>query len=113
MLLLPERWPRLPLLPPICISPHGGGVVTDISGKHVGALFGLMNSLGVPGAVASQLYLGRFVDWRTDHGFSGRAAWDPGMYAYVGVLCLGACGWFFLDATRSAVAAATADKDEL
>jgi MFS family permease len=88
--------------------PAWWGVVTDISGKHVGALFGLMNSLGVPGAVASQVYLGRFVDWRTDHGFSGRAAWDPGLYAYVVVLCFGACGWLFLDATRSAVEAPTA-----
>ena len=76
------------------------GVVTDISGRHVGALFGLMNSLGVPGAVASQLYFGRFADWRGSLGYTGRDAWDPGLLAYVVVLLVGAGGWLFLDASK-------------
>ena len=75
------------------------GVATDISGKHVGSLFGLMNSLGVPGAVASQLYLGRFADWRISLGYTGRDAWDPGFFAYIVALTLGAFAWLFLDAT--------------
>jgi hypothetical protein len=75
------------------------GVATDISGKHVGSLFGLMNSLGVPGAVASQLYLGRFADWRISLGYAGRDAWDPGFFAYIVALTLGAFAWLFLDAT--------------
>jgi sugar phosphate permease len=77
--------------------------VNAISGKHLGALSGLMNSMGVPGAVASQLFVGRFVDWQKDQGYTGREQWDPAFYVYVGVLLLGACGWFFIDATRSVV----------
>jgi hypothetical protein len=78
-------------------------VVTDISGKHLGALFGLMNSLGVPGAVASQLFFGWFADYRKDQGFTGREQWDPAFYCYAAALLLGAFGWLFIDATRSAV----------
>lgn len=79
------------------------GAVTEISGRHLGSLFGLMNSLGVPGAVASQLFLGRFADWRAEHGFYGREQWDPGFYLYVVVLLAGAFGWLFIDATKPVV----------
>ncbi len=79
------------------------GVVTEISGKHLGALFGLMNSLGVPGAVASQLFLGRFVDWLGDRGYVGRAQWDPAFYIYGGVLLAGAVCWLFIDAMRPVI----------
>jgi ACS family glucarate transporter-like MFS transporter len=78
-------------------------VVTEISGRHVGALFGLMNSLGVPGALASQLFFGAFADWRREHGYAAREQWDPGFYVYAGVLLLGAVAWLFVDATRPAV----------
>jgi ACS family glucarate transporter-like MFS transporter len=78
-------------------------VVTEISGKHLGALFGLMNSLGVPGGVASQVFLGRFSDYRKEQGFVGRDQWDPAFYVYFGVLLVGAVGWLFIDATKSAV----------
>jgi MFS family permease len=78
-------------------------VVTEISGRHVGALFGLMNSMGVPGAMASPLFFGTYADWREAHGYTGRAQWDPGFYVYAGVLLLGAVAWLFIDATRSAV----------
>jgi hypothetical protein len=77
--------------------------VTEISGKHLGTLFGLMNSMGVPGATASQLFLGWFADWRQGHGFSGRAQWDPAFYVYAGVLLAGALGWLLIDPTRSVV----------
>jgi sugar phosphate permease len=75
--------------------------VTDISGRHVGALFGLMNSMGVPGAVASQVFFGYFADRRHALGYEGRAQWDPGFYVYVGVLLLGAVGWLFIDTTKT------------
>jgi MFS family permease len=78
-------------------------VVTEISGKHLGALFGLMNSLGVPGAVASQLFFGAFADAREKLGYVGREQWDPGFYVYVCALLIGAVGWLFVDATKSAV----------
>jgi sugar phosphate permease len=77
------------------------GVVTEISGKHLGALFGLMNSMGVPGAVGSQLFLGRFVDWLGGYGFAGRAQWDPSFYLYGAVLVVGAGCWLFIDAAKS------------
>lgn len=79
------------------------GVVTEISGNHLGALFGLMNSLGIPGAVGSQLFLGRFVDWLKSLGRTGRAQWDPAFYIYAGVLMIGAVLWLKIDATKSAV----------
>jgi hypothetical protein len=79
------------------------GAVTDISGKHLGALFGLMNSLGVPGAAASPIFMGWFVDWLKDLGYEDRARWDPGFYVCAGLLALGATLWLFIDASRSAV----------
>jgi ACS family glucarate transporter-like MFS transporter len=72
-------------------------IVTDISGRHVGALFGLMNSMGVPGAFASQVFIGAFADWRGSQGYKGRDQWDPGFYVYVCVLLVGATGWLFID----------------
>ncbi len=78
-------------------------VVTAISGRHLGALFGLMNSLGVPGAIASQLFFGRFADAMGARGYKGRAQWDPGFFVYAGVLLACALGWLFIDPARSAV----------
>lgn len=77
------------------------GAVTDVSGRHLGAMFGLMNSLGGGGAIVSQLFVGRFADWRASHGFTGRDQWDPMFYVYAGVLFLGAIGWWFIDSTRT------------
>ena len=75
------------------------GAVTDISGRHLGALFGLMNSLGGVGAIASQLFVGRFADWMKSQGHSGRAQWDPMFYVYAGILLLAAVGWWVVDST--------------
>jgi MFS family permease len=76
------------------------GAVADISGRHLGALFGLMNSMGGVGAIASQLFLGRFVDWMGRQGFEGRAQWDPAFYLYASILALGSFGWLWIDTTR-------------
>ncbi len=62
-------------------------------GKHVGALFGLMNGVGVIGAAASQKFAGVFTDWRKELGHEGRAQWDPLFDVYVGVLVCGAVAW--------------------
>ena len=78
--------------------------VTEISGKHLGALFGLLNSMGVPGAVASPLFLGWFVDWLGRRGYTGREQWDPAFYVYASLLMVGAVCWLFIDVTKSAVA---------
>jgi MFS family permease len=77
--------------------------VTEISGNHLGTLFGLMNSLGVPGAIASQLFLGRFVDGLGERGYSGRAQWDPAFYIYGAVLLAGVLCWLLIDTTKPVV----------
>lgn len=79
------------------------GVTTEISGKHLGALFGLMNSLGVPGALISTAFLGRFVDEMAKHGYQGRAGWDPAFYVYAAVLLIGGCSYLLVNCRRSAV----------
>ncbi len=76
------------------------GAVTDISGRHLGAMFGLMNSIGGCGALISQLFVGRFADWQKSRGLSGRLQWDPIFYVYAGVLFAGALGWLLIDSTR-------------
>ncbi len=76
------------------------GAVTDISGRHLGALFGLMNSIGGVGALVSQLFVGQFADWMEKRGHQGRAQWDPMFYVYAGVLLIGACGWLLIDSSK-------------
>ena len=73
-------------------------VTMEISGRHLGVIFGLLNSLGVPGAFASTMFLGQFADWMEAQGYHGRQQWDPAFYVYAGVLLLGACCWLFVDA---------------
>lgn len=64
-----------------------------ISGKHIGALFGLMNSVGVFGALSSQYLVGRFADLLGERGFSGRSQWDPIFYVNVVVLLVAGLFW--------------------
>jgi hypothetical protein len=59
-----------------------------------------MNSMGGVGAIASQLFLGRFVDWMGGLGYTGRAQWDPAFYLYAGILVIGAFGWLWIDVTQ-------------
>jgi sugar phosphate permease len=72
----------------------------EISGRHVGSLFGLLNAMGVVGAMASQHFFGALSDWRESQGFTGRAQWEPAIYAYAVVLIGGACCWLLVDASR-------------
>ena len=64
-----------------------------ISGRHVGSLFGLMNSFGVLGAISSQFLTGAIADWLGAQGFSGRIQWDPIFYINMGVLVLAGLLW--------------------
>ena len=64
-----------------------------ISGKHVGALFGLMNSVGVFGALSSNYLVGAIADWLGAQGYSGRTQWDPIFYINVGVLIVAGLMW--------------------
>jgi MFS family permease len=63
------------------------------SGRHVGALFGLLNMTGLVGAAVSQWYVGWFSDLRKEQGFTGREQWDPMFDVYLIVLIAGAVLW--------------------
>ncbi|HUR52981.1 MAG TPA: MFS transporter, partial [Gemmataceae bacterium] len=70
-----------------CAIPQGG--------RHTATLFGLMNGLGVLGAMASQGFVGWFADYQEKtRGLTGRAAWDPMFDVYVGVLLANAVAWW-------------------
>jgi sugar phosphate permease len=79
------------------------GAVSDISGRHVGALFGFMNALGIFGGVGGQLFPGWMADKKGLQGFSGRAQWDPALYYFGIVLFIGAVAWIFVDSNKSAI----------
>lgn len=64
-----------------------------VSGRHVGALFGLMNSVGVFGAMSSQYLVGALADWMGARGYSGRDQWDPIFFIDVGVLVCAGLLW--------------------
>jgi sugar phosphate permease len=66
---------------------------TQVSGRHLGALFGLMNMIGAIGAICSQIFFGSFADWRGSLGHVGRDQWDPGFYAYIVVALIGITIW--------------------
>lgn len=75
--------------------------VIEFTGKHVGALFGLLNSLGAVGATSSQLFMGWFTDYRKEMGFLGREQWDPAFWVYVCVLAVGSIGWLLVDPVKT------------
>jgi MFS family permease len=78
-------------------------VATEISGPHVGAMFGLMNSMGAIGAIGSPVFLGYLSDYLKAAGAVGRMQWDPGFYAYAGLMLLAAGCWLAIDPYRSLV----------
>ncbi|MFM8252144.1 MAG: MFS transporter, partial [Planctomycetota bacterium] len=72
---------------------------TQVSGRYLGALFGLMNGLGTFGAMGSQGFVGFFADWRKSQGLEGREQWDPIFYVYAGALLCGTIIWWFINPT--------------
>ena len=74
---------------------------TQVSGRHLGALFGMMNPLGAVGGIASQFFLGQFADWMKGRGYTGRAQWDPGFYVYVAIALIGMILWSLVDPEKS------------
>ena len=72
----------------------------QVAGRHLGAMFGLMNGLGGIGAMSSQFFFGWFGDYQKARGLVGRDQYDPAMWVYAGVLLLGAFAWLFVDPTR-------------
>jgi ACS family glucarate transporter-like MFS transporter len=69
-----------------CAIPQGG--------RHIGVVFGLMNGMGVAGALVSQLFVGYFADWQKDRGLTGREQWDPIFWVYIAVLLCAAAAWW-------------------
>ena len=43
--------------------------------------------------ILSQLFVGRFADWRKSLGYTGRDQWDPALYAYVAIALIGMVLW--------------------
>jgi MFS transporter, ACS family, glucarate transporter len=78
----------------------------DVGGRHLGALFGLCNMIGLSGGAISQLFLGQFADRMKALGFEGRAQWDPALPLYGGVLLAGGLLWLFVNPQRSVAPAA-------
>ena len=70
---------------------------TGVDGRHIGALFGLMNGLGILGAMGSQYFFGLYADWRLGRGFEGREMWSPAFFIYVALLVVGALCWLYVD----------------
>lgn len=73
---------------------------SDVAGRYLGALFGLMNGLGGIGAMSSQFFFGWFADHRKSLGFTGREQYDPAFWIYAAVLLVGATCWLFINPTR-------------
>jgi sugar phosphate permease len=73
----------------------------DVGGRHLGALFGLCNMIGLSGGAISQLFLGQFADQMRALGHEGRAQWDPAFPLYGGVLVAGGLLWLFVNPQRS------------
>jgi MFS transporter, ACS family, glucarate transporter len=68
----------------------------DVSGKHTGSLFGLLNGVGAIGAMGSQLFFGAFADWRGRQGYEGRDQWDPAFYVSIALLVTAGVLWQFV-----------------
>jgi sugar phosphate permease len=79
---------------------HWWAATMELTGKHLGALFGLLNGMGVVGAMSSQFFFGWFGDFRASLGYAGREQWDPAFCVYLVVLGAGALAWLFVDTTH-------------
>src|SRR5436190_14793204 len=73
----------------------------DVGGRHLGALFGLCNMIGLAGGAVSQVFLGSFADHMKALGYAGRDQWDPAFYLYGAVLMAGGLLWLFINPRRT------------
>jgi ACS family glucarate transporter-like MFS transporter len=74
--------------------PNWWSVAIPQAGRHTATIFGLMNGLGVLGAMASQGFVGIFADWQAARGLCGRQQWDPIFDVYAVVLLVNALAWW-------------------
>jgi sugar phosphate permease len=92
----PQMMASLAALSTLCMSctlPMWWSCAIGVSGRHVGSLFGMMNMLGVFGAMGSQYFVGAYTDWAKGQKLSGRAQWDGLFGVYMLVLLAGAVAW--------------------
>jgi len=78
-------------------------VVSEISGRHGASMWGLMNSMGGLGVLASTSLVGRVVTSREEHGLPPLDCWNPVFYGVGLLLIAGAVFWMLVDPTRSIV----------
>jgi MFS family permease len=71
--------------------------MSDVGGRHLGAMFGLCNMVGLSGGAISQVFLGYYVEYNEGLQLAGRAAWDPAFQIYALVLICGGVLWLFID----------------
>lgn len=81
--------------------PTWWSVVAEISGRHGASMFGLMNSMGAVGLMATTFLAGRFVDLRESQHYAPLDAWHPVFDAVALGLAAGAFCWLLVDATRA------------
>jgi MFS family permease len=78
-------------------------VVSEISGRHGAAMWGLMNSMGAVGVITSTSLIGRFLSSSKERGLAPLDCWGP-VFSGVGLLLVGcAVLWMLVDPTRSIV----------
>ena len=77
-----------------CTLPMWWSCAIGVSGRHVGSLFGLMNMLGVFGAMGSQYFVGAYTTRAAKNAsLTVREQWDPLFGVYMLVLLAGAVAW--------------------
>ena len=74
---------------------------TRVSGRHIGALFGLMNMLGGFGRLGSQILIGRFADWRKGLGYTGRPSGIRRSMLYVVIAVIGMIFWSLINPEKT------------
>lgn len=82
-------------------------VVAEISGRHGASMWGLMNSMGGLGLMATTALAGWFIDQRERQSFAPLDCWHPVFDGVALGLAAGAVCWLLVDATRSIVADAS------
>jgi ACS family glucarate transporter-like MFS transporter len=91
--------------------PSWWSCATQISGRHVGAIFGLMNMFGSLGRIMASAWVGVLADWRKGLNLTGRAQWDPALYGFAGAAVVGMILWALVD-PRKPVDDRPATKDD-
>ena len=80
----------------LCVQvalPTWWSAAIEQSGRHVGALFGLLNMMGTFGAPVRSGSSGRSPTGGKDLGYTGREQWDPMFNVYIIVLLIGSMTW--------------------